>query len=35
MVGLFFGLMRKAIRKQAMTELPSDIVQLRHTGVTT
>jgi hypothetical protein len=27
--------MRKAILKQAKTELPSDTVQLRHTGVTT
>ena len=26
--------MRKAIVKQAKTELPSDTVQLRHTGVT-
>jgi hypothetical protein len=32
---LFFGLMRKAILKQAKTEFPSDTVQLRHTGVTT
>jgi hypothetical protein len=27
--------MRKAILKQAKTELPSDTVQLRHTGGTT
>ena len=33
-VGPFSGLMRKAILKQAKTELPSDTVQLRHTGVT-
>jgi hypothetical protein len=29
------GLIRKAILTQAKTELPSDTVQLRHTGVTT
>ena len=34
-VGPFFGLMRKAILKQTKTELTSDTVQLRHTGVTT
>ena len=33
-VGPFSALMRKAILKQAKTELPSDAVQLRHTGVT-
>jgi hypothetical protein len=34
-VGPFFGLMRNAILKQTKTELTSDTVQLRHTGVTT
>jgi hypothetical protein len=33
-VGAFSGLTRKAILKQAKTELPSDTVQLCHTGVT-
>jgi hypothetical protein len=31
----FSGLIRKAILTQAKTGLPSDTVQLRHTGVTT
>ena len=33
-VGPFSGLMCKAILEQAKTELPSNTVQLRHTGVT-
>jgi len=34
LVGPFSGLMFKAILEQAKTELPSNTVQLRHTGVT-